>query len=157
MFCKLSSDSIITNAIQSLAALPETTNAERRRSTTCKAGVPELTAHHSLVCLIVGYSSGWACIITPLGLHTSHRKCYLTYCTLLTKSLWYLQPIISLPSRIGRVWRSSFVAAAVQRWESQAAHAGVWAVLQHVLTVCAPAPLLWDVPSEAPDDRSISG
>lgn len=29
-------------------------------------GIPELTAHHSFVCLTVGYSSGWACTLRLL-------------------------------------------------------------------------------------------
>lgn len=49
------------------------------------------------------------------------------------------------------------MAGAIERWENQAAHAGVPAALQRMLTICAPAPLLWDVAREAPDDGSICG
>lgn len=72
-FCKLSSDSITGSVIWSLVALPKSISAERQ-SITCKADTPGLPAHHSVIDLIAGYSSGWLCIITPLGLHISRKK-----------------------------------------------------------------------------------
>lgn len=80
----------------------------------------------------------------------------MTYCSLLTKSLWELQPVMNLCACTRSVCCISSLAESLQCWESQAAHAGVPAALQPVLKVC-PAHLLWPKCREAPGGWSLWG